>query len=399
MPNLFQTIKSHLSKSIPPTEKAMIAKAYKIAHNTLRGRYSDKGIRAGKTHFSDIWARDSFFASFGCLSIGDKRIVKANLQTMLKFMRHNGQIPLRIGQKNMMMKLMGLRWGWQPVYREDKKNCLPVDSNSLFIIVIAKYLEVSNDIDFVRANFLKARKIIEWNFTMDKDNDLLLEEEEYASWTDSLRKRGKVLYSNVLHYKAVKSFALISKILNETAAKDHYSELALKIKAKINEQFWNGQYYIDWIHKHRHKYFSTDGNMLAIVFDLADKNKAMKIQECIREFDMDHGFTTQTNYPKYHYRHIFPLFYPIRLPDYHNGLQWLWIGCVDAVAKHKIGMETEARKLLLKLARKIDEYNGVYEVYFNGKPVKRFFYKSEKSFAWSAGLFIWAGMELGIIDK
>ena len=39
----------------------------------------------------------------------------------------------------------------------------------------------------------------------------------------------------------------------------------------------------------------------------------------------------------------------------------------------------------------INEHNTVYKVYsIKGEPINKLFYKSEKRFAWSAGLFIWA---------
>ena len=82
---------------------------------------------------------------------------------------------------------------------------------------------------------------------------------------------------------------------------------------------------------------------------------------------------------------------------YHNGLEWLWIGCVDAVSKHTSGLKKEAEEIVTKLASKILEFNGVYEVYQLGKPVKRLFYNSESYFAWSSGLFVWACKELDLI--
>ena len=47
------------------------------------------------------------------------------------------------------------------------------------------------------------------------------------------------------------------------------------------------------------------------------------------------------------------------------------------------------------MAKKMDEYNGVFEVYFKGKPLKRPFYSSARNFAWSSGLYIWACETIG----
>jgi glycogen debranching enzyme len=387
-------VKSYFRKNDSDKLNVNLKNAYRIALYTLRERYTKNGINAGRSHFSDIWVRDSCFASLGSLSVNDSSIVKANLQTILNNIKRDGQVPLRIGQRHMILKFLGISGKPKPRYTEDKSFSTPVDSNSLFLISLRNYYIKTLDLDFIKDNYLMIKKIIDWNFTHDKDGDFLIDEEPYAGWADSLRKRGKVLYSNTLHYAAVKYFSELCKALGEDANFNHYSTLAESIKNKIIELFWNGTYFIDWIHKHKHNYFSTDGNTLAIIFGLADKEKAKSIQNCIRELDLDHGFSTKTNYPKYNFRHVFPFFFPIRIHDYHNGLEWLWIGCVDAVAKKIAGDEEKAKEMLHRIANKILEYNGVYEVYFNGKPLKRLFYHSEQGFAWSSGLFVWAYNEI-----
>ncbi|MCP4049957.1 MAG: hypothetical protein GY730_04545 [bacterium] len=374
----------------------IIEQAFDISLNTLRKRYTSTGITAGKTHFSDIWLRDSCYASFGSLAVRDYDIVRTNLITNLTYAKKNGQIPLRIGQKYMLLKFMGFKGKSKPRYIEDKGVSIPTDGNSLFIITAEAYISLSRDKNFAIEYFDKLKTILEWNFSMDEDSDLLIEEGPYAGWADSLKKRGKVLYTNVLHFKAVDSFAKICSLINKKDDQKHYERLRNLIRKGITERFWNRSYFIDWIHRHKHMYFSTDGNVLAIIFGLADKEQALKIQSCIHNFDLDHTFSTKSNFPEYRFRHIFPLFYPIRIPDYHNGLQWLWLGCADAIAKQRTGLKQDAYELLIRIAKKIVEYKGVYEVYQDGKPLKRIFYKSEQGFAWSSGMFVWACKELGI---
>ncbi len=394
--HLVEKIK-HLSvHEMKPQE--IIDHAYDMALANLRERYSDLGIQAGKNHFSDIWARDSLFASLGALSIGDHAVVRKNLKTILSHVHKDGQVPLRIGQKHFLLKLL---FGWkgrsEPRFKEDKGVSIPTDSNSLLIIIAEKYMSETKKKTFIRNHFMKFKKVVDWNFTMDHNKDLLMEEGHYAGWADSLKKRGTVLYTNVLHYEAVHSFAKICEALNKKREKERYFQLSEKIKSKINDFFWNGEYYNDWIGKTKHHtYFSTDGNVMAILFGIADKNRAVQIQKCIAKFGLDHGFTTGTNYPKYKFKHIYPFFFPLRMNDYHNGLQWLWLGCVDAVTKNMTGMKTEAKELLTGVAKKIIEFKGVYEVYHLGKPLERFFYKSEQGFAWSSGLFVWACRQVGL---
>ena len=116
--------------------KTHIHDAYNIALAYLRARYTDRGIVAGSTHFSDIWVRDSIYASFGALSVGDYDIVKNNLKTLLDYKSDTSQIPLRVGEKHFMKKfLFGISSKTpQARFIDDKNVSVVVDSNSLFII-------------------------------------------------------------------------------------------------------------------------------------------------------------------------------------------------------------------------------------------------------------------------
>jgi len=236
------------------------------------------------------------------------------------------------------------------------------------------------------------------SFTQDTNNDLLIEEGHYAGWADSIRKKGSVLYTNVLHYSAVNAMATISSLLGEKADAHNYERLSERVLDQINKSFWNTGYYIDWIHKNKpNDTFSSDGNVLAIVLGVANSEQAHCIQDSLSEFGIDHSFSVETNYPKYKRRHIYPPFHLIQMSDYHNGVKWLWLGCIDAVSKYIIGRKKEALLAIDKIAQKIIEFDGVYEVYSDGKPLNRFFYKSEQGFAWSSGLYVWACKELELI--
>ena len=174
-----------------------------------------------------------------------------------------------------------------------------------------------------------------------------------------------------------------------------YLDLHKKVKKKINELFWSGEHYLDWIYgKKKYNYFSTDGNVLAILWDIADKEKARQIEEASHMFDINE-IPSQCVHPAYPDNYISPQTKFIGLKDYHNGLSWLWLGCINALAKNKIGMKKEAVGVLNKIASLITKHRHVYEVYDkSGNPVKRIIYRAEYPFAWSSGLFIYAAKEI-----
>ena len=369
-----------------------IDKAGEIAISELRACYSHRGILAGLHQFSDCWARDSLFASLGSLSIKDYEIVRENLALLLTNQNRYGQLPIRVGDYFIGLKMLGinLKQKPRPRYTQDKLSSYSVDQNSLAIIVAHEYLKRTGDKKFIFGNYERLKKAIGWNLSQDRDKDLLIEEGNYAGWTDSIRKQGKVLYTNVLHSQALLCMSKICSAQKKDAESKNYLELQKKLKSQINKLFWNGRYYSDWIDRGRHDYFSTDGNLLAILYDIADRKKALSIEDCIEEFGINQP-PSKTNYPKYPLRILSLIDSLAGISDYHNGMSWLWLGCLDVICKKKLGLKGESQRLLSEIAEIIIKYNGVYEVYEpDGNPVKRSFYKSEHPFAWSAGMFLYA---------
>lgn len=378
-----------------------IEKAYGIAENCLKACYTDKATLAGKSLWFDYWARDSFFASWGSLELKDYEQVRKNLLFFIKYQRKKGQIPLRVDKFPLILKLIGIKLnrGLKPRYLEDKIQSYPRDQNSLFIITALKYIEKTKDKKFARNHFNSLEKAVKWNLSKDRDRDFLVEENYYATWADSLRKKGKVLYTNVLHCEAIKCFSTICRLLDKKEESKKYLELHKDIKQQINNVFWNGKYYADWQDRKRQDFFSSDGNILAVIFEIADIKKSESIFRFIEKNSME-TFSLKTNFPKYKFLNISMTLRLAGIPDYHNGMVWLWVGCIDALAKIKTGKRKEAKALLEKIAGKINEYGSVYEVYEKrGKPVNRWFFKSEKEFAWSSGLFILAVSELNRRNK
>ena len=220
--------------------KRELKDAYEIALKTLRGRYQEHGIFAGKSHFSDVWARDSFYASLGALAVQDFDIVKRNLESHFTFLADDGQVPLRIGQKHMLLKFMGIDAKVpQARFIDDKGFSRPTDSNSLCLILAEKYLKESHDLTFISTYFDQLKRIVDWNFAkeQDPDQDGLIEQGPYACWMDSLKKRGKVMYTNVLHFKATDSFVSICKTLKKDDEAAIYQRKVELIKKELIRSF------------------------------------------------------------------------------------------------------------------------------------------------------------------
>ncbi len=371
-----------------------INKAFEISRKVLQSAYNSDGIKAGQTHFSDVWVRDSCFAGWGAIELNDFKIIEDFLTTTLNNMNSKGQCPLRVGQKYFMLKYLGLKGPQGPTYIEDKYVSIPMDSNSLTIILCWKYFQQSNNDTFVLNAYNKLKYAVLW-YKNHKDNNLIVEG-NYAGWADSIKKKGHVLYTNVLYYQALLSMSKIAEKLNIKTDLKNFAEDAEKVKKAINNVFWNGTYCNDWVDgKKVKKTFSLDGNMLAILFNVIDEKKSKITIEYLIKENIITSIGVPVVYKKYNATDVYPAFLFIGLKKYHNGLYWFWISCITSIALINNGFEKEGLDLLDTLSNRINEDETVYEVYRkNGKPFKNLFYKSEEGFAWSAGLFVWAVQEL-----
>ncbi len=372
------------------SDTTLINNAYAICKSVLTKSYSGFGINAGSTHFSDIWTRDSCFASWGALAINDHEIVKNFLTYSTLNLSKTGQVPLRIGEKYFLAKYVGLKGAYGPTYIEDKYISTPMDSNALLTILFCKYFNHSNDTQFAKRYFSLFKKIIDWYLLFESNS--LVNEWHYAGWADSVKKKGHVLYTHTLIFHALNELSSIASHLNNTDNENELKSRAAIMKDTINHQFWNGTYYIDWIYKqHRQETFSVEGNLFAILFGLANDEQQQQIINYINTNNVisDYGLTAV--HPKYKKSTIYGPFHLINLTDYHNGLIWFWLSCLAFVTLNRSNEDHLANKLIINMSTSIVTHGTMYEVYEkNGRPVNRLFYKSEKNFAWSAGLFVWA---------
>lgn len=365
--------------------------AFQIANNNLRACFEDDGIVASIDHFSDFWARDAFYASWGLLEMGEFEKVKSNLNLFIKYQKENGQICRRIDRFFVAFNYLGInikRKSLKPKYKG--AYIYPaLDPNILFIIVCHKYIKKTNDIDFLQKNFDAIFKAVKW--LQKYEGGCFLQEGIFANWADVIAKTGAVLYTNVLYAEALKNFSEICNLLDKLDLAETYIRKYRLLKHKINEEFWNGDYYIDWIHKNKkHDYFSTDGNVLAMLFEISDQQQNEQIIKNIEKFKLD-KIPLKTNYPNYPWWRVALRMYLIGTPGYQNNFaSWLWLGCVYAVALHKSYHKEKAQDIYKKISAKIEEYKKVYEIYApDGKPYEGWYWKSAASFAWSSGLYLW----------
>lgn len=377
-----------------------ILEAYGIAARDLRACYNPDGIVAGRTHFNSYWSRDGFWGVFGALELRDYDQAKRHLELFIKHQRPTGQMPTRIEfLTHTFGHYVGLRQQLAPVFRAAYL-AKPVDPTALFVIALWQYYRHTNDRRFLAQNFDAIERAVHWLLHWDKDGDGLLETGFLSDWMDSVIKWGKLLNINVIFYKSLDNFSLICEILGDHLKAHYYNRLAQATQSEIQRQLWNGSYFVDWRRGLKTGNFSADGNVLAIIYEIATKAQSQQVIGYIAGHDLEIRAGLHTSYPAYRWYEIFPTYYLYGIPDYHAKLLWPWVGSLYALAKWRSGNERSAITTLYELAELFLRRDFVAEVYeSSGIPVRRLIYQSEIPFAWNAAAYIYAVKSIGLAGR
>jgi len=383
----------------PATAREIIHRAYHIAVRDLRACYNPDGIVAGRLHFNAYWARDGFCASFGALTLGDADQVKALLQIFMQFQMGSGELPVRI-------EFLGHTFGRYHTQRMHPKALFragtlfagPLDPAALFIIAAREYLLRTHDMEFC-ARFEPAMdRAIAWLMSQDRDGDALIENRHFlADWMDSILKKDKDFYLNLLFFEGLRAGRAVKEWLGHADDARRYEELAARTGRALQRVFWNGQYFTDWVRGSRHGGFASDGNVLAILFGMASAGQAESILRFITAQGLDRETPLRTCDPVYPIWQVFPFYFLAGIPDYHRTLIWPWLGTINAINKFRLGQQDGALADLARIGEWYVARNAVAEVYEqDGRPLSRRFYQAEVPFAWNAGVYVYAVHALGL---
>ncbi len=393
----------------PLTEshRAMEAQAYAIAtDNLLAGletrRLADGTARtilcAGARNFREPWARDTGFALFGLLELGETRAAREALEIFLLTQLPSGQFPVKIHSTSipdrfihsLFKREQPINQPIRPKYITAHKT-ISLDGNSLLVIAILHYAAQTGDQDFLRGHWEQLRRALDWVGQHARDADGLLHQGAFTDWEDTISRQGKVLYTNVVYWKALHEMGLVAEQLGlESSDRAHFSGHAARLRASIYSHFWRGDlgFFVT------SKFFdnlSSSGNLLAIAWGLASPEQAHAILDAMRYYGMALPVPTKVVHRGYP-----PEFIAIEnrlggIADYHTYFAWLWLGAWHVIALARMARLEEASELLYNMSRVIVRDGAVHEVYApNGHFASNLWYTSEAPLTWSAGMFVYA---------
>ena len=390
---------------------SIVEQALQKAQEILKSECSPLGLMASPDGYPHIWARDSVITSLGALySPGHQDCLRVSLQTLASQQSELGAVP------NNVSVATG---------RLDHTNAGSVDSNLWFILGHAFQQRMQEDLNSLRSAWTVLEKTLLWLRYQDSNGCGLLEVHEAADWADLLANRFNVLYDNVLWYAALRAMQEMAGRLELDP--QPYQSMADDVRHKIRIVLWVGEEknselgetcpgHTEWVHtlsqvdpvlvkrpyflpyvafRDFGDYCDVFGNLLAILFGVANPAQGLRILEYLDQVGIADPFPVRVLHPVIHpgnkdwreyYRNN-----NLKLPEqYHNGGIWPFVGGFYVAALVKSGRMEQARQQLIKLAEVNRQgLHGEWEFneWCHGRTGKPMGYPHQ---AWSAGMYVFA---------
>jgi len=352
--------------------------AKKIMHHSItpRGLYAS-GTKYG---YLSVWPRDSMISFMGASLYKDDAIQKCYKTTLATFSKNQhkqGQIPNCVDFEKHLVTFG------------------TIDSSLWYIIGQYNYAFNYKDRSLLKKYKKNIDKTLVWLQYQDAGNDKLPAQQPTTDWEDAFpHKYGHVLSTQALYYYALRLMGMEKE--------------AEEIKTLVNSggkkpwlKLWDDElgYYMAYAWKDHDgireegPWFDSLGNILAIVFGLADKDKSKKILWYIEKKRINKPFPVKCLDPPF-YRNTKdwqPYFDKcISEPHWYlNGGIWPYIGGFYVAALVKVKYYKKAEKELENLA-KANMSKGIKWRFSEWLDAKKGNPRGSEYQSWSIGMYLYA---------
>jgi glycogen debranching enzyme len=357
--------------------KEILYECFEKAKDCVRKCLRPHGLYASGNYdgYFAVWSRDSMITSLGASLCGDefKEVFRASILTLGDHQSKNGQIPNCVD-----------KWENRAPHVDFKS----IDSSMWYIIGNYIYSERFKDEKLLLGNKLLIDKALCWLSCQDTGEIGMLTQLPTSDWQDAFPHRyGYTINSQALYYK----------VLTLVGDMDGAEKLKYMVNDNKDDCLWNGEFYVPYRWKNHGKYkeigdwFDSLGNILAIVFELADEEKAIKILNYIKKKKIAEPHPIRAIYPPIKkgspYWQDYYLDCLAGVPNnYLNGGVWGYIGCFYVLALIKVGKMKDAETELKKIAE-VNLKLGFPEWIH---PTKHIATVRDQLQAWEAGTYILA---------
>ena len=353
----------------------------------LRAGATREGLLASAAlpHYAALWTRDVAFAALGANVADDPRLADAVARSLLSLARRQtgtGQIP-------------NAWWPARGYWDFHEAGC--TDATCLFVVAASQHLQARPDARLQRRLWPHLRRAARWLADQDANQFTVIDSPAGGDWMDStLQRSGKLLYVNVLYYRALLGLAALAP-----DGGDLYRDRAALLRRTLDLLLWpergsdhvallggtrypaggavgfphpigpaarraamrdDRSHYISHVDGGRYvDECDVLGNVLAVLYGVAGTQRSRRIMEFLHAGEAARPYPMRTYTRSFDagdrwgmYRQDLEVFQDQRWRNppgrYHNGGVWPFIGGLYVVALQRVGMEVEARSELARLA-------------------------------------------------
>lgn len=351
-------------------------------------------VTAGPGQFGSVWTRDFAWSVEGLLLAGEDRAVRDTLDALLSAQRSDGLVP----------RLLDTRWPWARFARAVLKSRLPLlpplaanftsdqfvvsyDSNALLVWAACRYGLRCDALAWAGLALPKLEAAMAWY--SGRETDGLVRQPPCSDWKDKVKaRRGAVLYTNLLRWKASSSLAELYAALGRRTAAEDAASAARTHARRLERAFWmeSAGCFRDTLGS---DLISSDGNLAACVWGLAGAEKSARVLRALDKAGLmtAWGPRASERYPR---SEISLLARAAGVPGYHDDGVWLWQTALALRLLAALGRAPLLERLAESVCRLLIKEGSAGEVYDprTGRAMTGRFYRSETPFTWSSAMLL-----------
>lgn len=351
---------------------------------------ASRSPQAEQRRYTRVFGRDAAICALGMLVSGDPELragAKNGLITLARHQAENGQIPKYVDPDADQADFWYL-------------GC--IDATLWWLIAIKFYArhEPGEQIEEILAQ--QIGKALVWLRCQEHPQIFLVRQDEASDWADIMPRSGFVLYSNALWYYVKRLYGLP----HVQQTKFHFNHLFYPFSNQrpdyqrlrllthyVRNGAKRGELYLSFVN---FSFWGEEGdvlgNLLAILFGLADDGPANRILHALQQASVNQPYPgasvldpiTSTNplWRSYMGRHRQNLEF-----QYHNGGVWPFIGGFWSMALAALGKTQLAQNMLEKIARANAVNGWQFNEWFHGKTGEPLGMPGQ---SWNAAMFLLA---------
>ena len=285
------------------TETPGVGSSLFAGYGTTERGWNGGHVNSGRPGYAWYFGRDSVWTCFALLGYGDFAKVKDVLEFLGSHQDPAGKIPHEVTTSGFA-------------------HYDAADSTPLFIVLLGKYLGASGDVPFVRKNFDRLLKAIDYCYSTDTDGDGLIENTNIGhGWVEG----GRLYPVHVEHYlascwaKALEEASYVASACHKKSLADKWKQGFQQVLRVIEKQFWNGQTEFYNFAKRADGTFCEEKTLLPAVGISFGYGKRVHAEKCLESYASE-GFSADWgtrivgndnplyNPTGYHYGSVWPLF-------------------------------------------------------------------------------------------